>query len=243
MRLGYLVLRTRALSLESRAKSGQGAQRTGKGSYTSRMALASLLLATVLVAQPPVKLSHSYVKDQKVTYALSLNIADQGLEISGDLTFTTKDDKGNHEAKSPGVAIKKDGAEVSKSELTVDKLPLDSKGLAPNYEFNDTGIAIIIANICGYLPDKEIAEGGSFDVNEKKENYTIQGNGKLLSIEEKDGKKLAKIELKLDVAPTSENPGHLVVESVFDVATGQLVSSKGTVDIDNGKVDIKIERK
>lgn len=207
------------------------------------MALASLLLTTVLLAQQPVKLSHTYVKDQKVTYALTLNIPDQGLEISSDLTFTTKDDKGTHEAKSPAVVIKKDGAEVASNELTIDKLALDPKGLAPTYEFNDTGIAIIIANMCAYMPDKEVAEGATFAVSEKKENYTVEGNGKLLSIEEKDGKKLATVELTLDVAPTSEKPGHLVVKSVFDLATGQLVSSKGTVDIENGKVEITIKRK
>lgn len=207
------------------------------------MALASLLLATVLVAQQPVKLSHTYVKDQKVTYALTITDSNQGLEITSDLTFTTKDDKGTHEAKSPAVVIKKDGAEVASNELTVEKLTLDSKGLAPTYEFNDTGIAIIIANLCAYMPDKEVAEGATFDVNEKKENYTVQGNGKLLSIGEKDGKKLATVELKLDVAPTSENPGHLVVKSVFDIATGQLVSSKGTVEIDSGKIEVSITRK
>lgn len=207
------------------------------------MALASLLLATVLFAQSPVKLTHTYVKDQKVTYTLSLKDDSQGIEVAGDVTFTATDEKGAHAVSSPSMKVSKDGNELATTDLSSDKIVLDAKGIAANYEFNERGIGLIIPTICGFLPDKEVEPKALFDIKEKRDNYTLEGNGKLLEITEKDGTKLATIEYTLEVKPGDEQPAILKVKSVIDMKTGQLVSSSGTIDIENRTNQISVKRK
>jgi len=207
------------------------------------MALVSLLLATTLIAAEPVKLTHTYVKDTKSAYALELKLEGADGRISGDVTFTALDSSGSHSMSCPSMKMAMFGSEQS-IDASLDKLTLDSKGLAKSLTFDERGIAVIIPTIFGFLPDAAVEVGKSFDIKEKRDDYSLSGSGKLLEVIEKDGVKTAVIEYKMSVEPASEaEPGTFAFTSTFDVATGQLISSKGKVDVGANKTEVTLKKK
>jgi hypothetical protein len=205
------------------------------------MPLASLLLATVLATQAPVKLAHTYVVDQSVTYSFDLNIHDE-MSFVGDITFKTLDSKGNHQVSAPDIKVKMGGNE-EKRDYKSDKVLLDSHGLAGSYEFNDTDIPFIVSTLCGYLPNKEVTKDAKFTFEDKFENYSLKGTGTLLELAEKDSKQTATIDYEIHVSPSAESEGILRIKSTFDVATGQLISCKGKVEIEGQESNVTVKRK
>lgn len=210
------------------------------------MALTSLLAITALLVQTggPVKLAHSYKKDAKTTYALEITIADGQGKVSGDVTFTALDADGNHKVSAPKLALSMQGMEDTR-EFNADKVKIDAKGLVEQLEFNETGIALILPTVLAYLPGSSIEKDKSFDVKEKRENYTMEGTGKLISLAEKDGKQLATVEYSISIQPNEQSDaGVLKFKSTFEVETGQLVSSEGTAEIGQDAASpFKVKRK
>jgi hypothetical protein len=210
------------------------------------MALLSVLLATALLGQgpAPTKLAHTYVKDQKSVYALEVKLPDEVGQITAEITFVDLDTEGNRSISAPKIILSANGGETTNN-LESPKTKFDERGLTNNLEFNDTGIAVIIPSILSYLPATSVEKDKEFQIKEKRENYTLDGTGKLIDLTEKDGKQLATIEYKLSLKPTEEaEPGVFAFKSVFEIATGQLVSSQGTVEIGPGQsMPIIIKRK
>lgn len=196
-----------------------------------RMALVSLLLATALMGQAPVKLAHTYVKDQKTVYAMELKFPEGMGQITADIIFVTLDTDGNHSISVPKLTMAAGGEETTKTYESA-KTKFDDKGLTEELEFDETGVAVILPSVMSYLPAASIEKDKEFEVKEKREKYTLEGKGKLIELAEKDGKQLVTIEYKLTLQPSGKDePGVLTFTSIFEVATGQLVSSKGTAEI------------
>lgn len=210
--------------------------------YNAPMALTSLLIATLLSVQP-VKLTHTYVKDTKTTYAIEVKVEEASMVISGDVTFTVLDAEGNHSISCPKFNMSGGGGEETR-EIKIDKLKYDAKGLASRYTFDEQGVIVILPSVMGYLPDAAVEKDKPFEIKETRESFTLTGTGKLIDIAEKDGKKEVTIEYKVSVVPSEgQSAGELTYKSTFDVATGQLITASGKAEIGGGTSEISVKRK
>lgn len=206
------------------------------------MPIASVILAVALCIQSPIKLSNTFVKDVKATYAVSVKM-DMG-ELMGDITFEALDEFGEVSVKSPGIKMDMGGNIIDAG--TYDrKHKFDAFGLTTGLEFSQEKAVIVILCLAGYVPNKEIKLDSLFDIDEKREGYTIKGTGKLLSVTVVEGKKQAKMEYNMAVKPNDEaSEGVVKFTSIFDVDSGKLVSSEATLEIDGqtGKIVIKTKK-
>lgn len=194
------------------------------------MALTTLLIATLLAAQSPAKLAHTYAKDTKATYSIEVKVPDGDGVITSDVTFTSLDAEGNHKVSAPKVSVSMGGSEQT-AELNIEKIKFDANGLVEQLEFSETGVALILPTVLSYLPNSSVEKNKSFEVKEKRESYTLEGSGKVIEYKEKEGKSQVVIEYKISLTPGGAEPGQLTFKSTFDVATGQLLLSEGTVEI------------
>lgn len=203
------------------------------------MPIASVLLAIALSTQSPIKLTNTFVKDVKATYAVSIKM-DMG-ELMGDITFEALDEFGEVSIKSPGIKMDMGGNVVDAG--TYDrKHKFDAFGLTTDLEFSQEKAVIVILCLAGYVPNKEVKLDSLFDIDEKREGYTVKGTGKMISVTEVEGKTQAKMQYNMAVKPGDDgSEGIVKFTSIIDVASGKLVSSEATLDIEGqtGKVVIK----
>ncbi|MEQ1822250.1 MAG: hypothetical protein ABL949_07060 [Fimbriimonadaceae bacterium] len=204
------------------------------------MPIASVLFALALTTQGPIKLSNTFIKDSKTTYSVTLSIDEA--EISGDVTFEATDDKGKAVAKSNGIKMKMGGNEMDGSALE-QALKFDEKGLANGLEFENDKSAVAVICFAGYCPNAEVKVDSLFEIDEKREGYTIKGTGKLIEVKEVDGKKQATLDYNMTVKPGDGSDGIAKFKSVIDIATGKLISADGTLDIEGRTGTMKIKRK
>jgi hypothetical protein len=203
------------------------------------MPITSVLFAIALT-QSPIKLANTFIKDSKVTYSVTLTIDDA--EISGDVTFESTDDKGKAVAKSDGIKMKMGGNQMDGAALE-QALKFDEKGLANGIEFENDKAAVAVICFAGYCPNQEIKPDSPFEIDEKREGYTIKGTGKLLEVKEVDSKKQAIMEYNMTIKPGDGSDGIAKFKSIIDIATGKLVSAEGTLDVEGRAGTIKIKRK
>lgn len=204
------------------------------------MALLSLLLP--LFWQDSVKLTHTYTKGHEVTYTVSVALTRDKVEMSGDVTFRTLDDAGTHRVSAPDITVTERN-DKEKASFTIPKLVLDEKGLGGRFTYTERRMPFIVAMVGSYLPNDAIKAGEKFDVSGRYQSFFVLGSGKLMEIGAKNGKQLATIQYEIQLNPNGGEPGVLSVKSVFEVATGELVSSEGKLDIEGATGAVSVKRK
>ncbi|MEQ1936595.1 MAG: hypothetical protein ABL962_22310, partial [Fimbriimonadaceae bacterium] len=115
--------------------------------------------------------------------------------------------------------------------------------LATGLVFQNDRAAIVVLCLAGFCPNAEVKLDSLFDIAEKRDGYSLKGTGKLLAINEVEGKKQAKMEYNFTVKPGDDEEGIVKFTSVIDVATGKLVSAEGTLEVEGKTGKIKIKRK
>ena len=181
-------------------------------------------------------------------YAISLTMEEsQKVEVSANMSARVQkasEGKSETEVSWTGFKALSEGQEVTEFEApptSVYKIGAD--GMTETFGVQGSQMLPTVWLVSSYLPNKPLAVGESFKVNwqSKSGSGFMTGDGKLDGIEEKDGKKVAVLKWKASVQPDDvDSPAELVFESRFDLASGILISCKGTGATPGGQIKFSV---
>lgn len=188
-----------------------------------------------------VALKRTYSANETTTYSMSLKGEAQGFEILGEAEIEYKVTE-----VSEGIAklsrnplkfsVQIDGQEMPGMEVSPDTCKIDANGMPESLSSEGAEWAYTIIAFAGYVANQEVETAQDFKVNwkAKSNGSAVTGTGKLVAVEELEGRKVAKVKYELEVVPDGEEvPGIATFESTFDLATGQLILSKGSLSIED----------
>lgn len=194
-----------------------------------------IALAAVLFAS--VKLAHVFTTGHESRYEVSVSLTRDRVDMAGQVLLKALDDKGLHNAQVSNLEIVERGHKETES-FSVPKLQLDDMGLGGNFDYEEEKLPLVVALVAGYLPGASIEKGSKFEVSDRLQTFFVIGSGKLIDA---DAKK-ATIQYEINLNPNGGEPGVLSVASVFDLATGDLISAKGKLDIEGASGPVSIKR-
>ncbi len=105
-------------------------------------------------------------------------------------------------------------------------MPLDMK---PE-DLDSLSVPVMIAQ---YLPAIEVTNPGTFKIDYKGNDFTVEGEGKLIATGRIYEERVAKIEYQFTVSPNNDAPGKFTITSYLNLFTGKLVKIEGTGKIDD----------
>lgn len=197
-----------------------------------------------------VAFKRTYTANETATYSMSLKGEAQGFEILGEAEIeykVTEVSEGIAKvARNPlKFSVQIDGEVMPGMDISPDSCKMDAFGMPDSLSSEGAEWAYTIVAFAGFVANQEVETAQDFKVNWKgKDNgSTVTGTGKLIAVEELEGRKVAKVKYELEVVPNGEEvPGLATFESTYDLGTGQLVRSKGSLSIEN-EVQLSFEIK
>lgn len=182
--------------------------------------------------------------DARYSYDMTATISEGGQELIFKGTTVFKFKKSLDGGKSEwDIAVVKGELEAmgSKTDLTKDpqKFVLDGYGLPEIIAIKDTDIPLALTFLMGITPSKELKVGESANVDWKSKDKTqvFKGVFKLSAMNDKT----VTLVNKGTMEPEGESAGELEWTSEIEKSTGIMLSAKGSILIDNAKVNIVIK--
>ncbi len=208
---------------------------------TALIAGPALLMAGLAATQDAVKLSRTYKTDATPKYAVKVNASLSGEEITASCDVTLKFgkllEKGGASAvcSMRNVIVNLGGNAMN--DLTIEDFAtdMDSAGMPDRISVNEAEWMYTLALVSGMLPGKELKPGESGDVSwtSKDKSTTIAGKAKLVEVVEKDGARVAKIELDVQLKHGDGQNAKWKSTSMVAVEDGRLLSAEGSAEIDS----------
>lgn len=208
-------------------------------------AFGVLMAAAPLAAtEDKVSLTHRYTEGEQDRYKIEFNL-DQGgnpMQVTGEVLFTIKKTLENGGAEFE-MKIEKFDSPMGIDGTGTFKSKFDPSGLSPDLETRDQAVLLVIFSISNYLPKGEVTVGKPFPIawTAASSKLEVKGDGTVDSVKSGD-EGTAKLKYVLNVTPSGDTPGKVTSTSSFQLKTGKLLESSGTVVLDEGTASFKISR-
>lgn len=212
--------------------------------------IGTLALVTLgLLGTESKDFSHSFKKDESVSYVIELSGDLGGAELKGkiELSSTTK------ELTEKGAKV---SVEVTTSKLTVDgaefpgddllgkyTIELDEHGAPKTMESSGARSVVYLLFLTAYLPKASLNVSDSFEISAKCDDFSYQGKGNYAADEKWEGKNVAVLKTKCTFTPGSQESGPIEGKLMFDLETGKIVASEHVLGTPDGDVTMKVRLK
>jgi hypothetical protein len=201
--------------------------------------ISAAAMATIL---DKIDLTRKYKEGETNKYAVSVKIEEgNSQEISGKVLVRVKKATAGKltevEMLASDVKMLNDGQTADSPTPPTTTYNLDEHQIPESLSVGGDETIYTALSVASYLPAKPLEVGEMFKVawKSKVDGSKIDGDGKLVEVIEKDGKKLAHLRSKVDFLPGNQKDGaDMEIDSTFDLSTGWLVDSKVKGTVPNG---------
>lgn len=202
--------------------------------------LAVVALSHVSPAQDTVVITRIFKEKEAIKYAFAMDADMGGQQIKGTAaiegTVSKLLEKGKAEliVKLKDVKLDMGGGAAPDSDNGETKLILNANNLPDSFVVEGTSFISGLWAISGYVPNKALKSGETTDFTWEADDKsaTVSGKCKLAGCAEEKGIKVANFELAFSVTPNGQKPGAVKLKTKVDQATGALLESSGTIDVE-----------
>ncbi len=210
-------------------------------------ALLALMGSFVVAsAQDKVNLVHDQSEGRKLSYVMTFG-GSQGeltmkLTTAFDLAYGAKQDGLTATTITPTSFRVKMGENESDQPTMTGALNLMVDAFGMPKEVSTQGPEFLMAMflLMSYLPNKELSVGDSFSVAWKTASAEFSGEGKLIGIDQVEGKPVARLEVKSSLKAGEGEAGQLAYVVSYDSTTKAILKTDGTATVGDQKFDISV---
>lgn len=211
----------------------------------------ALILATAIAAQGPAgadekfNLTRNYIVGDEARYALEMSLGDseRATATVAVKVAKTMETGADLKLKVEKFAFLHDGGDVGIPAPSDRTQRHDKYGLPTSVSVEEAEFIFVLLAMPAYLPGQMLRAGEGFDIKWEAPDKSFKWEGKatLVEVTTTDGKRIAKIKATADGTPHGETTGHVEYTSFIDLADGKLVSTKGTIRIEDqtGNFEVK----
>lgn len=207
-----------------------------------------LAVVSLALAGEKVQLVRQYRTGEEDTYSVVAKVASSDFHARATVRVivgeTKEAGKASGVLKMLNLQMDTGGGLEDRPTAEALKVSFDRKGMPDILIAKDATVPFAILTVASYVPGGEVEVGSRFDVSwEGKNGARMTGKGTLVEIKEQDGAKVAVVKYELEALPEDEqDPGTLVLNSIFDLSTGKLIKCTGTLDVDGSSGTVEVAR-